>query len=302
MTATAFAPGAVLTSEGLIALRRLAVIRDRPQAQAALPGGFATRRKGPGLEVAEIRDYVPGDDIRHLDRNGTARTGRLHVRQFQEERDRVCLLVADMRRTMFWGLRRALLSTAAAEALALVGWQIVESGGRVGLLVLTDGPALAVPPRGRARGMLDVIGGMTGAHRRALSAALAGQGDAQTLEQGLVRAERLAPTGSEILIASSFDRAGTGLADQLDALARRRFPRLILVTGASELPKGGYPVRLPDGRSLKLQLGTALPSGSSEASVAGHSALVLDAGASIEENARRIFGARMADRTSGRAA
>ena len=229
MTAALEAPGVALRTEALIALRRVILQAEAAPVLANLPGGFATRRKGHGLEVADVREYVAGDDIRHLDRNGTARTGRLHVRQFQEERDRVSLLVADFRPSMFWGLRRALRSVAAAEALALIGWSVVESGGRVGLFAITPSEPVIVPARGRIRGMLDVISGLVAAHGAALSAMAAGQRADMPLDQALSRVERLVPSGAELIVASGFDAPGAGLEDRLAALERRRRPRLLLV-------------------------------------------------------------------------
>ncbi|MEM8952145.1 MAG: DUF58 domain-containing protein, partial [Pseudomonadota bacterium] len=101
------APGVTLGANDLIALRHVALASETSEVLAALPGGFATRRKGSGLEVADMREYVRGDDPRHLDRGATARTGRLHVRQFLEDRDRILLLIADFRPSMFWGISRA---------------------------------------------------------------------------------------------------------------------------------------------------------------------------------------------------
>lgn len=294
MTQALQAPGVALRSDALIALRRVALSAEAAPVLAALPGGFATRRKGHGLEVADMREYVAGDDFRHLDRGTTARTGRLHVRQFQEERDRVSLLIADFRPAMFWGLRRAFRSVAAAEALSLIGWNIVESGGRVGLLALTATDPVIVPPRGRARGMLDAIGGMVQAHGAALAYMAAGEAEDPPLDQALSRAGRLVPPGAELIIASGFDAAGEDLADCLDALARRRTPRLILVSDAqiAQMPRGYYPVRLADGRRVRVQIGgkEAVPEDHIK-QIAGRSALVLDAGEAIEQTARRIAAA-----------
>ncbi|MCV3274053.1 DUF58 domain-containing protein [Roseobacter sinensis] len=285
------APGVGLRSDTLIALRRVALAAESAPALAALPGGFATRRKGHGLEVADMREYVAGDDLRHLDRGTTARTGRLHVRQFQEERDRVSLLVADFRPAMFWGLRRAFRSVCAAEALSLIGWSVVESGGRVGLLALTGAAPVIVPARGRSRGMLDVIGGMVEAHQAGLAALAAGQGADPPLDQALSRADRLVPPGAELVIASGFDKPGLGLADRLSALARRRRPRLLLVTDAQigRMPRGRYPIRTEDGRRIRLSLGGAAAAAEEPARrIAGRPALVLDAGETVEQTARRI--------------
>ncbi|WP_298976781.1 DUF58 domain-containing protein [uncultured Roseobacter sp.] len=296
------APGVALRSDALIALRRVALTAEAAPVLAALPGGFATRRKGHGLEVADMREYVAGDDIRHLDRGTTARTGRLHVRQFQEERDRVSLLVADFRPAMFWGMRRAFRSVAVAEALTLIGWNVVESGGRVGVLALTAGEPVIVPPRGRARGMLDVIGGMVQAHEAGLVAMVAGQGtDDPALDQALSRADRLVPSGAELIIGSGFDVPGAGLADRLDALARRRMPRLVLVTDAqiARMPQGRYPIRMADGRRVRLTLGGGAAAAEDPVrQIAGRAALVLDAGETVEQMARRIVAAFPAERAA----
>ncbi|WP_300035507.1 DUF58 domain-containing protein [uncultured Roseobacter sp.] len=294
MTAALQAPGVALGSQELIALRRVMLQATAGPVLANLPGGFSTRRKGHGLEVADIREYVPGDDIRHLDRNATARTGRMHIRQFQQERDRINLLVADFRPSMFWGLRRALRSVAAAEALALIGWSIVESGGRVGLFAITPDKPVIVPPRGRQRGMLDVIGGLVQAHASALQAVPAGQGEDAPLDQALSRVERLVPSGSELVIASGFDAPGAALEDRLASLARRRTPRLVLISDEAvrNIPRGRYPVRLADGRRARLTLGSDSASQNpGEEEIAGLPALVLDAGESIEQTAQRIASA-----------
>ncbi|WP_372571822.1 DUF58 domain-containing protein [Ruegeria jejuensis] len=286
--------GVSLNSGPLIALRRVALSSYAAPPMAALPGGFVTKRRGQGIEVVDVREYVAGDDIRHLDRGTTARTGRLHVRQFQEERDRVSLLVADFRASMFWGLRRAFLSVAAAEALVMIGWHLVESGGRVALLAITPEAPVIVPPRGRTRGMLDVIGGLVQAHRNGLEAVLAGRQDALTLDQALTRADRLAPTGAEIIVASGFDAPGSGLADRLDLLAHRRSPRLVLMTEAKthEMPRGWYPIRLSDGRQKRVYLAQDKAAEvRMYQQVAGRAALVLNASDSVEEIARRISAA-----------
>lgn len=294
-------PGVALGSGGLIALRRVALSSAAVPVLAALPGGFATRRKGHGLEVADMREYVVGDDLRHLDRGTTARTGRLHVRQFQEERDRITLLIADFRPAMYWGMRRAFRSVAAAEALSLIGWNAVESGGRVGLLALTASDIVVVPPRGRTRGMLDVIGGMVEAHASGLAALQQGAVAEPPLDQGLARAERVAPPGAELVIASGFDTPGAGFADRLDALARRRSPRLVLITDAEAggLPPGRYPIRLPDGRRVRVNLGDSGADASAPVRrIAGRPALVLDAGETVEQMARRLAAAFVAERAA----
>lgn len=295
MTAVAAAlgsPGVRLSADALIALRPVALQAARAApVLAALPGGFASRRKGQGQEVADVRELQPGDDIRHLDRAATARTGRLHIRQFQEDRDRVRLLVADFRAPMFWGVSRAFLSVVAAEALTLLGWALVEAGGRVALLAVTPGAPVVLTPRGRTRGMLDVIGTLARAHNAALED-LAGQGGAApppvALDQALAQADRLCPPGAEIVLASGFDAPGADLRGRLDGLARRRHPHLIEVTDAQALPRGRYPVRLSDGRRLRLDLGGQAPARDDRTQVAGRTALRVFASDPVPQMARQL--------------
>jgi uncharacterized protein (DUF58 family) len=297
--------GATLGADSLIGLRNLALAAARPAALASLPGGFTTRRKGSGLEVADLREYVAGDDLRHIDHAATARTGRPHVRQFQAERDRVVLLIADLRPSMFWGLTRAFRSVAVAEVLVLVGWGVVETGGRVALLAITAAGPVVVPPRGRVRGMLDVIAGLVEAHRTGLAALAgraghrnpAGQAD-PPLDVALARAERLAPAGAELVLASGFDSTGADLPDRLNALDRRRSVALISVTAAStgRMPPGRYRLRLPDGRRLGVRLGSRQRDHAESEMIAGRPAFLVDAADPVDLTARRLAARTRVDR------
>lgn len=288
MNAALDLPGIRLTASDLISLRAVALRARHSPPFAALPGGHATRAKGHGIEAADVRPYLGGDDIRHLDRASTVRTGELHIRQFQAERDRVRFLVADMRGPMLWGLKRAFLSVAAAEALVLDGWPLIEAGGRLGLLAITERDLVVVPARTRIHGMLDVIGGLVRAHARALGDAQQGGGEELPLDMALRRLERLAPSGSEIVIASGFENPGARLMQVLDDLSQRRTLRLFQMTSTENLPAGRYPVRLADGRSMSLRLSSA--ERTNIARLAGYDATVIDAGASVMEMAQDVAG------------
>ncbi len=283
-------PGVALDAERLIALRDLAVERDVGAPPAAIPGGFLSKRRGSGQEIADTREYVAGDDIRHLDRGSTARTGVLHIRRFQEERDRVTFLVLDLRPSMLWGTGRAFRSVAAAEALALVGWRAVEDGGRVGLMTLGAGGPEIVGARGRTRGMLGVIGGMVRAHRAAIAAALEGRAEEPELDGLLVPLERISPRGAEVMLASGFDVPGAGLRARLGEVAQKRHPFLIEVQdrGPGGLPEGRYPVRVRGGAVRVLRVSGAGPG---EAAPDGFAKLVIEAAAPVGETARRLHAA-----------
>lgn len=227
-----------VTAEGLLGLRR----HLRPPFGGAWhpdqrPAGFPGRRKGAGLETVDVRVFVEGDDVRHLDRNVSARTGVPHVRRFREERGATLILIADFRRPMLWGTRRATRSVAAAEALALGGWRAVEAGGRVGLYAFGGGETRYVAPRARISGMAAVAGGLAAAHTDAL-----GGGTDPALDAALEEAARLAPVGATLLLASALDAPGPDFARLAGALARYGRLRVALVRDAFETapPSGGY--------------------------------------------------------------
>ena len=100
------------------AARGLSFLPRQPSA-SVLNGRHASRLRGRGLNFEEMRDYLPGDDIRSIDWKATARTGSPHVRVFTEERDRPALLVVDQRMSMFYGSVLNMKSVTAAEAAAI---------------------------------------------------------------------------------------------------------------------------------------------------------------------------------------
>ena len=283
------APGVALTAAGLIALRPLALSGAAGTTATALPGAFRTRRRGQGHEIADLREYVPGDDLRHIDRGATARTGTPHVRTFEEERDRVTFLVADFRPPMLWGLSRAFLSVAAAEALVLIGWRAVEDGGRVGLLAMGAGAPTVVPVRGRTRGMLELIGGLVRAHAVALGDATAA---VPPMDRDLGRLARIAPRGGEIVIASNFEETGEGIEAALGDLARRGRLRLLRVgEGLTDrLPGGSYPIRRPDGARMRVRVGGYARPPEPSPRIAGQGPTTIDAALPVAALARQIAG------------
>ncbi|AWN50147.1 DUF58 domain-containing protein [Methylobacterium terrae] len=232
------------------------------QGRSGLPGGIVTRRRGRGSEPDDVRLWAEGDDVRHIDRNATARTGTLHVRTHHEERDRAVVLLADIRPSMLVGTRRSLRSVAAAEALALLGWRIAGDGGRVGLCVAAPEP-VALPPRGGGRGMAAVCQGLARAHDSALAAAPHGDPARADppLGPALERARALLPAGGHLVLASALDAPGDGFPETLAALAERISVSLILVSDAfeREAPPGLYPYATPDGRRGTARIGRERP-------------------------------------------
>ncbi len=128
------------------AARGLSFLPRQP-ASSVLNGRHASRLRGRGLNFEEMRDYLPGDDIRSIDWKATARTGSPHVRVFTEERDRPALLVVDQRMSMFFGSRLNMKSVTAAEAAAIAAFRILDAGDRVGGIVFNDEDQVELVPR-----------------------------------------------------------------------------------------------------------------------------------------------------------
>ncbi|MRK22070.1 DUF58 domain-containing protein [Pseudomonas sp. JG-B] len=111
---------------------------SRQPLSSILSGSHASRLRGRGLSFDELRHYIPGDDLRHLDWRASMRFGKPFVRTYTEERDRPTLVVVDQRMNMYFGSRRNFKSVTAAELAALSAWVAFHAGDRVGGLVFND--------------------------------------------------------------------------------------------------------------------------------------------------------------------
>lgn len=207
--------------------RRLSFLPRQP-ARSVLAGRHASRLRGRGLNFEELRDYLPGDDVRAIDWKVTARTGRPHVRVMTEERDRSALIVVDQRMSMFFGTRHAMKAVTAAEAAALAAFAILRQGDRVGGLVFGDGHIAEVRPQRTRRALnrflnaLAEANGMLGPQVRA--------DDPLSLTAVLRAAARIAPRNHLLVVLSDFDVIDEETHRLVDALSRHNDLVLGLVT------------------------------------------------------------------------
>lgn len=137
------------TQDLLKKVRRLE-IRSRRLVEDLFAGGTESVFKGRGVEFEEVRPYVPGDEVRDIDWNVTARLGEPFVKRFVEERELTVMLVVDVSRSMLFGTRGQEKRELAAELCALLGFAAVRQGDRVGLALVSDQVEHFVPP-GRGR-------------------------------------------------------------------------------------------------------------------------------------------------------
>lgn len=127
-------------------LRRLE-IRTAKLANAELAGAWRSSFRGTGLSFREVRQYQPGDDVRTIDWNVSARMNEPYVKVFVEEREMTVMLAVDLSSSAAFGSRRVTKARAAAEVTALVAMSAVRSGDRVGLVVARREVERIVPPR-----------------------------------------------------------------------------------------------------------------------------------------------------------
>ena len=126
------------------ALRRLKVhgrgfsFHSRQPANSVLAGKYVSKLRGRGLNFEELRHYRPGDDIRCMDWKVTRRTGKPHIKVYTEERERNIYLIIDQRSSMFFGSQKKMKSVVAAEIAALIAWQSISVGDRVGAVIFND--------------------------------------------------------------------------------------------------------------------------------------------------------------------
>jgi uncharacterized protein (DUF58 family) len=199
-----------LTGDVLARVRGIE-IRTRRPAASAIAGEYRSVFRGAGIEFAEAREYVPGDDVRRIDWNITARTGTPWVKEFVEERELTVIVAVDRSASSLVARPRAGRLEAAAELTALLGFAAAQNGDRTGLLCFSDGIDAFVPPRSGTRHVLrlvrDVLADETPAGRHTnLGAA------AEYLGRVLKRRSAV------FLISDFFD---TGFEPELQALARR---------------------------------------------------------------------------------
>ena len=128
-----------------------------PGAVSQLVGAYHGARPGIGLTFAELRAYEPGDDVRHLDWNVTARQGRPFVRRFVEERALSLWLVVDVSASMRFGAERATKADRAAQAAALLATAAVQNGDRAGLVLVSDRIELELAPAGGVRHLSQLV-------------------------------------------------------------------------------------------------------------------------------------------------
>lgn len=205
------------TMELLREIRRIEIQTSRLVNQH-LAGSYQSVFKGQGIAFSEVRSYEPGDDVRAIDWNVTARTGAPHVKLFTEERELTVMLVVDMSASLDFGSVDYDKRHLVARLAATFAFSAIQNNDRVGLVGFTDRVEVFVPPRSGRKHVLAVI-------QRVLTHLPEHRGTSPTA--ALEYLARLHKGHSVAILISDFvDAVGVG-PDAADAKAQERFERAL---------------------------------------------------------------------------
>lgn len=216
MTALALSPAPGSQGPGpmpaqVLKASELALVR---RAAGLLPGEHRAPGVGLGTELAQLRVYQPGDDVRQLDPAASARTGVPHVRLQVPERLMTAWIVVDVSPSMAFGTGTRLKSDVAAGAATVLARLAVRRGGRAGLVLCGGRDELLLRPRGGRRASAAIE------HAIAGGVVQDGAGDDDSLARALGRISRLARAPGLVAVVSDF-RAARGWERPLRGLGQR---------------------------------------------------------------------------------
>ena len=130
-------------------------IKIRRRASGLLAGSYQSAFKGEGMVFSDFREYMPGDDIRSISWNLTAKTGRPYIKTFEAERESPLLLAVDVSRSMNFGGREASKREAVNQTAGFLAFCAQKSRDPLGLLLFAKEPELYIPPeRGRRQALI----------------------------------------------------------------------------------------------------------------------------------------------------
>ncbi|MBN1844933.1 MAG: DUF58 domain-containing protein [Sedimentisphaerales bacterium] len=210
-------------------------IRTRKTVNHVLAGQYESVFKGRGMEFDEVREYQPGDDIRTIDWNVTARVGHPYVKRYVEERELTVIFLVDLSASGAFGSVKQTKNEMAAELCALLAFAAIKNNDKVGLIVFTDTVEMFIPPKKGTRHVLRVI-------RELL--VFQPQQVQTDIGLGLEYLARVTTKRSVIFLLSDFQ--GEGFEKPMRPLARRHDLIAVTITDPRE-------VRLPNVGLLELE-------------------------------------------------
>lgn len=132
-------------------------IRTRRLLDSHFIGSYKSVFKGQGIDFEEIREYIPGDDIRSIDWNVTAKTEKLYVKQFREDRERVMMIAVDVSSSLDFGSVNVSKREILTEISSILAFSAIKNNDKVGLLLFSDKIERFVPPNKGKKHVLRIL-------------------------------------------------------------------------------------------------------------------------------------------------
>lgn len=146
----------MIPNEILAKVRQIEIFTHR-LVNDVMAGSYHSTFKGRGMEFEDVREYQPGDDVRAIDWNVTARTGVPYIKRFREERELTVMLMVDLSGSTDFGTQDQTKGELAAEICALLAFSAIKNNDRVGLLIFTDRVEKFIPPKKGKNHVLRVV-------------------------------------------------------------------------------------------------------------------------------------------------
>lgn len=227
-------------------------IHARALLHTRLRGEYRSSFRGRGLEFHQIRAYLPGDDVRFIDWNVTARRGVPYVKQFVEERERTLQLFVDVSPSQAFGTAGRSVRDFAIEIAALLGYAAAVSNDRVSAVAFSDRVEYTLPARKGARHVLRLLHDL-------LTLPPGGRGT--DLGVALDTGRRLVRRGSIVIVLSDFHTQGWEAALRRTAQQHDVVALVLRDPRAGRIPRGGLLTieDLESGRRLLMEADAAAP-------------------------------------------
>jgi uncharacterized protein (DUF58 family) len=179
----------------LLARVRAIEIRSRHLTDNVLAGQYRTAFRGSGIEFEEVREYISGDDVRSIDWNVTARTGRIFVKKYREERERNVIMLIDISASQYFSSNEKSKNELCAELAAVFSLSALSSKDKIGLILFSDRIEKTIMPRRGRSHVLRLIREVLACEPR---------GKKTDIELALRTMNRVLPHRSIVLLISDF--------------------------------------------------------------------------------------------------
>lgn len=190
----------------------------KSKAIAINNGHHITKIRGRGMEFSEVRNYQAGDEIRNMQWRVTARTGKPHVKLYEEERERPIIILADFSSTMFFGTRVCFKAVTAARLAALLSWWGIKNGDKVGGFLFTDDYHKEFLPKSQSFSILPMLASIADLTKQSKEANY--KHTKKNLNHALCMVKKVAKPGSMLILISDFYQMNTETEHHLASIRK----------------------------------------------------------------------------------